>query len=318
MSEDTQQKASDASGMAGPDVYLDVPVLKVDEIDLECEDLRAHIDVHAEVLDLLKLNVGADVYIGRVNLAIKGVDAQALLKVRLDNVAAIIERVLKTIDENPQILEQITRGVSSAVNNVSEGAGEAVGEVGKGVGDTVNQAGEAVGKTGEAVGKSAGGAVEKAGDAAQATAGKAGDAARETVGSSGQKWGLADAENESGQREEERGDEAQGGAAHQRPDISFNTTVHASSLRFEEVPSVEVNFVEGPGHTSHSGSDRVNLPDRVEKHTDYEGVRVRYVLATRLEAPQENDGRDDSASAEAEADAPDEARPGPAPGGRGS
>ena len=48
------------SGGRTPDVYLDVPVLEVDEIDLEVEDLRAHVSLQAEVLDLVKLNVGVD------------------------------------------------------------------------------------------------------------------------------------------------------------------------------------------------------------------------------------------------------------------
>ncbi len=65
-----------------PDVLLDVPVVKVDEINFELEDLRARVSLQAEVLDLLKLNVGADVALGRVGLEIKGVEAQALLKVR--------------------------------------------------------------------------------------------------------------------------------------------------------------------------------------------------------------------------------------------
>src|SRR3954454_21945572 len=70
-----------------PDVLLDVPLLKVDEIVLDVEDLRARVSLQAEVLDLLRLNVGADVALGSVHLDIKGVEAQALLKVRLDNVA---------------------------------------------------------------------------------------------------------------------------------------------------------------------------------------------------------------------------------------
>ncbi len=44
-----------------PDVYLDVPNLSVDEITLRVADLKARVSVSAEVLDLLKLNVGADV-----------------------------------------------------------------------------------------------------------------------------------------------------------------------------------------------------------------------------------------------------------------
>lgn len=89
------------SADAQPDVLLDVPEVKVDEINLEVEDLRARVSLQSEVLDLLRLNVGADVLLGRVHLEIKGVEAQALLKVRLDHVAQMVERVLTTIDNNP-------------------------------------------------------------------------------------------------------------------------------------------------------------------------------------------------------------------------
>lgn len=170
-----------------PDVLLDVPVVKVDEINLEVEDLRARVSLQAEVLELLKLNVGADVALGKVQLDIKGVDAQALLKVRLDNVAAIIERVLKTIDQNPQILEQVTSGVRSAVQNVSGGAGEAAGALGRSAGKAVESTGEGAGRAVESTGEGAGRAAEGAGDAAREVGGGAGQA----VESAGQEAGHA-------------------------------------------------------------------------------------------------------------------------------
>ena len=139
-----------------PDVLLDVPQLHVDEINLEVEDLRARVSLQAEVLDILKLNVGADVELGRVQLDIKGVDAQALLKVRLDNVVQVIGRVLTTIDRNPQILEHITAGVGSAAKELGSGAGEAVGELGKGASSAVEDVGEGAGSldVGEGAGPS--------------------------------------------------------------------------------------------------------------------------------------------------------------------
>lgn len=103
----------------GPsDVFLDVPALHVDKLDLEVDDLEAHVSLQAEVLDLLKLNVGADVRLGRVQLGIEGVDVQAQLKVRLHHIAAVVTRLLATVDRNPQILEQLTRGVGAAVEDV--------------------------------------------------------------------------------------------------------------------------------------------------------------------------------------------------------
>src|SRR5215213_7221130 len=95
----------------GPDVLVDVPVVKVDEIDFELDDLHAQVAVLAEVRDILQLSVGADVRLGKVELKIEGVEAQALLKARLDNVTAILARVLTTLDRNPELLESIGRAV---------------------------------------------------------------------------------------------------------------------------------------------------------------------------------------------------------------
>ena len=71
--------------------------LSVDEIKIDVQNLEAHIALNAQLANLLKLNAGADIGIERVNVQIKGVKAQALLKVRLDNVAAIIDRTWSTI-----------------------------------------------------------------------------------------------------------------------------------------------------------------------------------------------------------------------------
>ena len=99
---------------AEPDVVLDLPQLSVEEIILEVEDLRAHVSIEANVLNVLRLSVGADVQLGGVHLEIKGVEAQALLKVRLDKVAEIINRVLSTIDRNAEIVDQIVPALGAA------------------------------------------------------------------------------------------------------------------------------------------------------------------------------------------------------------
>jgi len=174
-----------------PDVLLDVPVLKVEEINLEVEDLRARVSLQAEVLDLLKLNVGADVTLGRVGLEIKGVEAQALLKVRLDNVARILDRVLTTIDRNPQILENITKAVGSAVEDVGEGAGEAVEEIGGGARQAVGELGRGAGSAVEDVGKGAGSAVEDVGEGAGSAVEDVGEGAGSAVEDVGESAGEA-------------------------------------------------------------------------------------------------------------------------------
>jgi hypothetical protein len=159
-----------------PDVLLDVPELRVDEISLEVEDLRARVALQADVLQLLKLHVGVEAELGRVQLTIKGVEAQALLKVRLDNVARIIDRVLTTIDNNPDMVERLIEQVGEATEEIGAGAGQALGELGAGAGSTVEKVGtEAGGAVGD-VSKGAGKTVEEAGrGAAQAVGDVAGE-----------------------------------------------------------------------------------------------------------------------------------------------
>jgi ElaB/YqjD/DUF883 family membrane-anchored ribosome-binding protein len=136
------------AGSGEPDVLLDVPVLKVEEINLTVEGLRAHVAVLAELADLVKLSVGADVSLDKVELEIKGVEAQALLKVRLEQVRAILDKALSTIGENPEILQSLVRTVNRTLGQVGQTANEAVGQVADQVGslleESVNEAGQTV------------------------------------------------------------------------------------------------------------------------------------------------------------------------------
>src|SRR5215203_5608394 len=170
-----------------PDVLLDVPVVKIDEINFELNDLRVRANLFAKVLDLVELAVGVDAYLGRVKLVITGVEAQALLKVRLDNVAAILDRVLTTIDRNPQIVERLVEGVSSAVEDIGAGAGQLVGEglnsavadIGAGAGQLV---GEGLNTAVADIGAGAGSAVEDIGAGAGDLVGEGLNSAVEDIG----------------------------------------------------------------------------------------------------------------------------------------
>lgn len=118
--------------MAGdpPDVLLDVPHLSVEQITLEVDNLQVNLALDARLANLLKLTAGADASIDKVKLDIKGVQAQATLIVRLDNVRAIIERTLQTLDNNPQIVTQLLSTVDNTVNTVGGVANNAVTTVG--------------------------------------------------------------------------------------------------------------------------------------------------------------------------------------------
>jgi pyruvate/2-oxoglutarate dehydrogenase complex dihydrolipoamide acyltransferase (E2) component len=181
-----------------PDVVVDVPVVKVDEIHFELDDLEARLALHAEVLDLVKLSVGVHVELGKVVLDIKGVEAQALLRARLDHVTAIIDRVLTTLDRNPEVLQSIAHtlepvgeGAGKAVGQVGEGAGKAVGEIGEGAGSAVEDVGEGAEGAVKDVGKGAGGAVEDVGEGAGGAVKDVGGGAGQAVGQVGEGAGQA-------------------------------------------------------------------------------------------------------------------------------
>src|SRR3954447_16465543 len=115
-----------------PDVVLEVPQLHVDEISLEVEDLEARVALDVDVLELLKLHVGVDAVLGRVGLTVKGLDAQVVLRARLDNVAQIIERVLTTIDDNPQIVERLVEPVEGAGGTLADDAAHGIEALARG------------------------------------------------------------------------------------------------------------------------------------------------------------------------------------------
>ena len=96
-------------GGEDPDVVLDVPTLNVDELDLEVEDLRAHVSVRAEVANLVNINIGVDAYLDKVKLGIKGVEAQVLLKVKLERILGTIDRALAAIEQIPGLLDDRMR-----------------------------------------------------------------------------------------------------------------------------------------------------------------------------------------------------------------
>ena len=87
--------------MADPDVLLAVPVVKVDRIHLELDNLDAHVAVKAKVFDILKLAVGVDVHLGKLCIDIEGVEAQAIAKVRLDHIAAVMDRLTGVASSPP-------------------------------------------------------------------------------------------------------------------------------------------------------------------------------------------------------------------------
>jgi hypothetical protein len=125
-----------------PDVLLDVTELRVDRISLEVDDLKAHVAILAALANLVDLSVGVDARLSGVKLEIEGVEAKAVLKARLENVRAILEKALDTIGEHPEILETLGRSLDRAVRESLGEAQATLSEVLQGIqtGDTVDEA----------------------------------------------------------------------------------------------------------------------------------------------------------------------------------
>lgn len=128
--EDHTVLAGQTVGEGGePDLQLDVPSLSVEEIELEVEDLQVHLSIQAELADLVRINIGLDAVLGEAKLGVKGVEAQAQLKARLDNVRAIFSEVLASLQHNPQFFRQPseTAKTTEAENVLSPPAREETG-----------------------------------------------------------------------------------------------------------------------------------------------------------------------------------------------
>jgi hypothetical protein len=179
---------------------VDVPVVQVNEIEFELDDLRAHVAVLAEAGHFVQLNVGAAVRLGKVELNIQGVETQALLEARLHNVTAILGRVLTSLDRNPELLESVGQALGDVgggahdllgdtgqvVKSAGKGAGSAVQDVGRGAGKGVEGLGQGAQQGVEGLGQGAGEGVEGLGQGAGEGVQGLGQGAQQGVQSLGQ------------------------------------------------------------------------------------------------------------------------------------
>ena len=113
-----------------PDVYLNASV-SVGHIGIEVDNITAKINLDAQVLKLLRLNAGVDASIDRVKLTIENVSAKVELEARLENVVAMVDDVLSSIDLNP-----IIATLGQVVNNTLGDVGEIIGGPGSSTSST--------------------------------------------------------------------------------------------------------------------------------------------------------------------------------------
>ena len=114
-----QRYTATTSTTPNRDVILEIPELSVDSIGLTVSDVKAHVALDANAMNLVQVTAGVDVGIKKVQLGIVGVLAEAYLYVDLDNIAKIVNRVVQTLDRNPQILIQVLKTVDTAVNSIT-------------------------------------------------------------------------------------------------------------------------------------------------------------------------------------------------------
>lgn len=182
---DAQQPgpARDAIGTPNRDVVLEIPDLRVDSLILEVDRLEARLSLLALVANLVRVGAGADVVIDSVGLELEGVGAEAYLYVDLDNVARIVDRVVTTLENNPEVLTRLLEVVDTAVSTVggvAEGAlrpggvvSEAVDVVGRTL-ESVTRPGGVLSQTVDAAGRTVQRSVRETGQIVEHTADQAG------------------------------------------------------------------------------------------------------------------------------------------------
>src|SRR5512139_3819091 len=151
MGDDEQQRGAMRAvgravpGEAGaePDVLLDIPEVSVDSIRLAVDGLDADLSLRARLANLLQIDAGVRVHLQGVELDVTGVSAEALFKVRLEKLVAILDRALTTIDQNPQVIDALARATELSIDDVNRAA-----QQGGAAAPVVKQTGQQLGTVG--------------------------------------------------------------------------------------------------------------------------------------------------------------------------
>ena len=142
---------ADTIGTPHDDVVLEVPRLWVDSLGLEVDSLTARLSLDANVINLVSVTAGVDLAIDSVYLSLEGVSAEAYLYVDLDNVARLVDRVISTLERNPEIVTTLLSSVDTLVSTVGRVGSQAVGPGGV-LTTTVDQLGRTLEQTVTATG----------------------------------------------------------------------------------------------------------------------------------------------------------------------
>ncbi len=285
--EDYVPNQDERLGGETPAFLLDVPVLNVDELDLEVNDLRAHISIRAELASFVKINVGVDLYLDKVKLDIKGLEAQALLKINLDKVLGTLDRALESININPQILNEVVQDVDPAAGGAAGDASPSTRETEPDVGSTP-QPEEGVARHTGTTAQQTGGATDRATDGIE----QAGDVARD------QALGQGD-------RTEDRVVQGSGEVTEPAPNEPEETVDEEATSTLDGL-QIEEEYVDERGRIV--GRARDGSGNVVEGVLDDEGNVANPSLREGLSEEKGDRESEDDAEDEAGVDATDAAR----------
>ena len=114
----TQRYTATTSTTPNRDVILEIPELSVDSIGLTVADVKAHVALDANAMNLVQITAGVDVGIKKVQLGIVGVLAEAYLYVDLDDVVYIVDQTLTFVDNHPEVVQQLGSTLQNTVGAV--------------------------------------------------------------------------------------------------------------------------------------------------------------------------------------------------------
>lgn len=94
-----------------------MPNLSVGKIELDVDNVRAEVNLAAEVANLVTINAGVQVGIEKVNITIADVRAELELIIRLGHLVDIVNRTLASLDLNPLLINLLNE-VTDVIDNV--------------------------------------------------------------------------------------------------------------------------------------------------------------------------------------------------------
>ncbi len=115
-----EEAAEKLSEDNGSDFLLDIPLLNMQEIKMNVDNLNGRVALRADLADFIKIDIGAQVDIAKVDLDIKGIEVQAACKVKLKKVYSIFTRALESIDKNPELLQNLLKPAGEVAGSGSK------------------------------------------------------------------------------------------------------------------------------------------------------------------------------------------------------